>query len=82
MQLVTNYGYLGLYIYFIIDTLGVLHPSKSILALIGYLIGKEVYIYTHVVAAAVLGSLTGVSVSFAVGSNITINSTRRKYWRN
>jgi len=29
LQLVTNYGYLGLDIYFIIDTLGVLLPSKS-----------------------------------------------------
>lgn len=80
MQLVTNYGYLGLYIYFIIDTLGVLLPSKSILALIGYLIGKGVFSYTHVVAVAVLGSLTGVSVSFAAGRNI-LQPAAEKYGR-
>jgi membrane protein DedA with SNARE-associated domain len=70
MQLVSNYGYAGLYFYFLVDTLGILLPSKSILALIGFMIGEGVFSYAPVVAAAVLGSLTGVTVSFSIGRNI------------
>jgi membrane protein DedA with SNARE-associated domain len=70
MQLVSNYGYASLYFYFLIDTLGILLPSKSILALIGVLIGEGILNYTPVVVTAVLGSLTGVTVSFSIGRNI------------
>jgi membrane protein DedA with SNARE-associated domain len=80
LQLVSNYGYIGLYIYFIIDALGVLLPSKSILAMIGYLIGKGVFSHVPVVATAVLGSLTGVTVSFTIGRNVLQPATE-KYGR-
>jgi membrane protein DedA with SNARE-associated domain len=70
MQLVSNYGYAGLYFYFLVDTLGILLPSKSILALIGFMIGEGVFSHSPVVAAAVLGSLTGVTISFSIGRKI------------
>jgi membrane protein DedA with SNARE-associated domain len=69
-QLVSNYGYPGLYFYFLVDALGILLPSKSILALIGFMIGEGVFSYPPVVVTAVLGSLTGVTVSFSIGRNI------------
>lgn len=70
LQLILEYRYIGLYTYFIIDALGILLPSKSILALIGFLTGKGVFSYAPVLATAVLGSLTGVTVSFSIGRNI------------
>ncbi len=70
MQLVSNYGYGGLYFYFLVDTLGILLPSKSILALIGFLIGEGVFSHYPVIAAAVLGSLSGVTISFSIGRKI------------
>jgi membrane protein DedA with SNARE-associated domain len=80
MQLVSNYGYVGLYFYFLIDTLGILLPSKTILTMIGILIGEGFFNYTPVVVTAVLGSLTGVSISFSIGRNIC-KPAAKKYGR-
>ena len=68
--MISNYGYIGLYLYFVLDTLGIFLPSKSILTLIGVLVGKGVFNFAPVVAAAVSGSLTGVTVSYHIGKNI------------
>lgn len=69
-QLISNYGTLGLYLYFVFDTMGVFLPSKSILTFIGVLVGRGVFGFTPVVLTAVLGSLTGVSISYLVGKNV------------
>lgn len=69
-QSISNYGFIGLYLYFVIDTMGVLLPSKSILTLIGVLVGKGVFGFTPVLLTAVSGSLTGVTISYYIGKNI------------
>lgn len=69
-QLISNYGTIGLYLYFVVDTMGVFLPSKSILTLIGVLVDKGVFGFTPVVLTAVSGSLTGVSISYLIGKNI------------
>lgn len=68
--MISSYGYAGLYLYFLFDTMGVFLPSKSILTLIGVLVGRGVLGFTPVVITAVSGSLTGVSISYFIGKNI------------
>lgn len=69
-QLISDYGYLGLYLFFSGDTMGVFLPSKSILAFIGVLINKGFFNFPGVLVSTVLGSLTGVTISFFIGKKI------------
>jgi len=69
-QLISDYGYIGLYLFFSGDTMGVFLPSKSVLTFVGVLINKGILSYTGVIIAVVLGSLTGVTISYFIGSKI------------
>ncbi|OPX84056.1 DedA family protein [Pelotomaculum sp. PtaB.Bin117] len=79
-QFISSHGYTGLYLYFVLDTLGVLLPSKSILTLIGFFVERGILSFVPVVITAVLGSLTGVSVSYFIGRKIG-NPFFEKYGR-
>lgn len=69
-QLFSSYGYIVLYLYFTIDTLGIIIPSKSVLSFLGILIEKNVLEFFPVLITAISGSLTGVSLGYVIGRRI------------
>jgi membrane protein DedA with SNARE-associated domain len=69
-QLFLSYGYIVLYLYFTIDTLGIILPSKSVLSFFGILIDKNILEFFPVLITAVSGSITGVSLSYLIGTKI------------
>jgi membrane protein DedA with SNARE-associated domain len=78
-QLFSSYGYIVLYLYFTIDTLGIIIPSKSVLSFLGILIVNNVLEFLPVLITAISGSLTGVSLSYVIGKKI--GSPGLKIWQ-
>ena len=69
-DLVYSYRYPGLYVYFVVDTLGVVLPSKTILTLTGVLVQSGRLSFLPLFLSALTGSLTGFCISYAVGLKI------------
>lgn len=67
VYIISTYKYPGLYILFIIDTLGVFLPTKTILTFTGVLVQQGYLAFFPLFVSAFLGSLTGYSVSYTIG---------------
>ncbi|HBV97592.1 MAG: hypothetical protein JL50_03900 [Peptococcaceae bacterium BICA1-7] len=67
VYIISTYKYPGLYILFIVDTLGVFLPTKTILTFTGVLVQQGYLSFFPLFISAFLGSLTGYSVSYTIG---------------
>lgn len=67
VYIISAYKYPGLYILFIIDTLGVFLPTKTILTFTGVLVQQGYLAFFPLFISAFLGSLTGYCISFTIG---------------
>lgn len=66
-QTISSYRYAGIYIIFVIDTLGVFMPSKSILTITGLLVQSGQLEFIPLFISAFTGSLTGFLISYTIG---------------
>ena len=67
LNLLQQYGYIGLYFLFVIDTLGVFLPSKTMLMVSGFLVSQGYIKHIPLFFAALTGSLTGFFAGFLIG---------------
>ncbi|MHB8156064.1 MAG: DedA family protein [Desulfocucumaceae bacterium] len=67
VHIISTYKYAGLYLLFIIDTLGVFLPTKTILTFTGILVQKGFLSFPPLFLSAITGSLTGYSISYIIG---------------
>ncbi len=67
-HLITHYGYFGIFALLMFGIVGIPVPDETLLALSGFLVysGELHLIPTFI--AAYLGSITGISISYAIGS--------------
>ncbi len=70
LHIITTYKYPGIYLLFIIDTMGVFLPSKTLLTICGILIEKGQLSLLPLLASTLGGSLTGFCISYALGRKI------------
>jgi membrane protein DedA with SNARE-associated domain len=67
VYIISTYKYPGLYILFIIDTMGVFLPTKTILTFTGILVQQGFLSFPPLFASAFCGSLTGYCASYFIG---------------
>lgn len=67
VYIISTYKYPGLYILFIIDTMGVFLPTKTILTFTGILVQQGLLSFPPLFAAVYCGSLTGYCASYFIG---------------
>ena len=70
LNLIQNYGYIGLFLLFVIDTVGVFLPSKTILMLTGFLVSQGYIKHIPLFFTALTGSLTGFLIGYIIGLKI------------
>lgn len=70
LNVISAYKYAGLYALFVIDTLGVFMPSKTILTLCGILVQSGSLSFAPLFVSALAGSLTGFCISYTIGLKI------------
>ena len=67
-HLIAHYGYLGIFVLLMFGIVGIPVPDETLLALSGFLVSRgELHIIPTFIAAY-LGSITGISISYAIGS--------------
>ncbi len=67
-HLITHYGYFGIFTLLMFGIVGLPVPDETLLALSGFLVSRgELHIIPTFIAAY-LGSITGISISYAIGS--------------
>ncbi|MFZ5597447.1 MAG: DedA family protein [Bacillota bacterium] len=67
LYIVSTYKYAGLYTLFVIDTMGVFLPSKTILTISGIMVEQSFLRPAPLFFSAFLGSLTGFSLGYTIG---------------
>ncbi|MFZ5644390.1 MAG: DedA family protein [Bacillota bacterium] len=67
VHIITEYKYPGLYLLFIVDTLGVFLPTKTILTFTGILVQQGFLKFPPLFISAFTGSLTGFCISYTIG---------------
>lgn len=70
LNIIETYKYVGLYFLFIIDTMGVFLPSKTLLTICGVLVEQGRLNLPPLVAVTLCGSLTGFSASYFIGAKV------------
>ncbi len=65
---ISHYGYLGIFSLLVLGIIGLPVPDETLLALSGFLIYKGTLHWIPTFLAAYLGSITGISISYAIGS--------------
>ena len=70
LNLLQHYGYIGLYLLFVIDTLGVFLPSKTMLMVSGFLVSQGYIKHIPLFFAALTGSLTGFLTGYLIGVKV------------
>lgn len=70
LYVISTYKYAGIYVYFVIDTLGVFLPSKTVLTLTGILVQTGELSFAPLFLAAISGSLTGFCISYTIGLKV------------
>ncbi|MFZ5634136.1 MAG: DedA family protein [Bacillota bacterium] len=70
LYIISTYKYAGLYALFVIDTMGVFLPSKTILTLAGILVQTGQLSFGPLFLSAFTGSLTGFSISYTIGLRV------------
>jgi membrane protein DedA with SNARE-associated domain len=77
---VTQYGYLGIFSLLVAGIVGLPVPDETILAFAGYLVFRRVLLLAPTIAAALMGTLCGITVSYTLGRTAGL-SLLRKYGR-
>ena len=67
LQWISQYGYLGIFCLLMFGIIGLPIPDEVLLAFSGYLVFKGQLALAPTIASAFLGSICGVSVSYAIG---------------
>lgn len=67
LELLEQYGYIGIFLFFVVGIAGLPLPDEIMMTFLGYLstIGKLNLSYTYI--SALLGSATGITISFLIG---------------
>jgi len=67
---IKTYGYLGVFSSLVLGIFGLPVPDETILAFVGYLIFKGYFHPLPAILAAFLGSICGITLSYAVGRTL------------
>ncbi|MBL0386572.1 DedA family protein [Tumebacillus sp. ITR2] len=67
LQFLDHYGYLGLFILLLLGIVGIPLPDETLLSFVGVLVHKGHMNFWGVLAAAVLGSICGITLSYLIG---------------
>lgn len=67
-----SYGYIGLFIALILGIVGVPLPDEWLLAFSGYMVSTDKFHLLPTLAAALLGSIGGMTISFLIGHRFGI----------
>jgi membrane protein DedA with SNARE-associated domain len=70
LHVINTYKYPGIFLLFIIDTMGVFLPTKTILTLCGLLVQKGQLNLLPLFFSTLAGSLTGFCVSYVIGIKV------------
>jgi membrane protein DedA with SNARE-associated domain len=70
--LVSHYGYLAIFWFLAGGMVGLPLPEETVMVFIGYLVYAGRLEYVPTLISAIIGSLTGVTISFLIGRNIGI----------
>lgn len=65
---ISHYGYLGIFSLLVLGIIGLPVPDETLLTLSGFLIYKGTLHWIPTFLAAYFGSITGISISYAIGS--------------
>jgi membrane protein DedA with SNARE-associated domain len=65
---ISHYGYFGIFSLLVLGIVGLPIPDETLLTLSGFLIYKGTLHWIPTFIAAYLGSITGISISYAIGS--------------
>ncbi len=66
--LIIHYGYFGIFVLLMFGIVGLPVPDETLITLSGYLVFKGELHLVPTFLAAYIGSITGISVSYAIGS--------------
>jgi membrane protein DedA with SNARE-associated domain len=64
---VSQYGYLGIFSLLVAGIVGLPVPDETLLAFAGYLVYRRILYPAPTIAAALLGTLCGITVSYTLG---------------
>ncbi|HKC10930.1 MAG TPA: DedA family protein, partial [Vicinamibacteria bacterium] len=67
MQWIAHYGYVAIFSLLVLGIIGLPIPDETLLLFVGYLIYKGQLRAIPSLASAFLGSLCGITLSYAVG---------------
>jgi membrane protein DedA with SNARE-associated domain len=70
LHLIQTYGYLGIFSALVLGIFGLPVPDETILAFVGYLVFKGYFHPVPALLTAFLGSICGITVSYAVGRTL------------
>ena len=77
---ITHYGYAGLSVLLVFGIVGLPIPDETLLAFAGHLIARGKLAFIPTIGTALLGSVCGISISYALGrwaSNYFIDKSHR-----
>lgn len=77
---VTHYGYLAIFCLLVLGIVGLPVPDETMLAFAGYLVYQRILLPVPTIAAALLGSLSGITISYVLGRTAGLGLLR-KYGR-
>ena len=67
---ISHYGYLGLFLLLVLGIVGLPVPDETLLTYVGYLVFRGRMRFIPTVAAAFLGSVGGISLSYGLGRTL------------
>jgi membrane protein DedA with SNARE-associated domain len=70
LQWITQYGYAAIFFLLVFGIVGLPIPDETMLTFVGYLIFKGRMHYFPALAAAFLGSITGITISYFLGRSL------------
>jgi membrane protein DedA with SNARE-associated domain len=70
LDLLYNYGYIGIFIFFVLGIVGLPLPDEIMMTFLGYLssIGQLNLVYTYL--SALLGSISGITITYLLGRSL------------
>ena len=74
---ISQYGYLALFVLLVLGIVGLPIPDETLLAFAGYLVFKGVLAWVPTVMTGFLGSVCGITVSYALGRSVGTYSVER-----
>jgi membrane protein DedA with SNARE-associated domain len=74
---VTQYGYLGIFSLIAAGIVGLPVPDETILTFAGYLVYRRILYPAPTIAAALMGTLCGITVSYTLGRTAGLGLLRR-----